>query len=257
MLYFISILSGLIAGSFSNVCIARLPEGKSLWFPRSHCPKCDKSLRVIDNIPVISFFLLHRRCFGCRQPISWRYPAVEAALAALFLFSAWWFQPQLARIVIFDLLVFFLLTISVIDFHHKIIPNELSFSLLGIGLAASFINPYLSGKPLSRLMESLLAATAGGALMMLFAWSGEKIFKKEALGGGDIKLMAGFGAFLGWSGLIGSLTLGSLVGAVFGSALLLLKRKRPGDAIPYGPFLCLGAFVSALLPGGWYSVLFP
>src|SRR5580765_770463 len=145
-------------------------------------------------------------------------------MAGLFLLSARLFQLSLYHMVVFDLFVFYLLTISIIDFHHKIIPDELSLSLILIGWVISFRNPYL-GMALPPWADSILASVAGGGLMLLLAWVGEKIFKKEALGGGDIKLMAGIGAFLGWSGLIGSLTLGSFIGALWGGALLALKRK--------------------------------
>ncbi len=178
-------------------------------------------------------------------------------MALFFLLSSWLFYGDLYQVLIFDLLSFYLLTISIIDFHHKIIPDELSLSLLVIGWMISFKNPYLQGRPFPPWLESILASISGGALMMLFAWGGEKIFKKEALGGGDVKLMAAFGSVLGWKGLLGALMLGSLVGAIWGGALLLLRHKKPGDTIPYGPFLCLGAFIYGLFPSWLTPFLSP
>jgi leader peptidase (prepilin peptidase) / N-methyltransferase len=257
MFYFISFLFGLLFGSFANVCIGRLPLEESIITPRSHCPRCGTPLRVRDNIPLLSFLLLKARCFSCGKPISWQYPLIELTMGLLFVFSAVWFHPYIDRILIFDLLAFYLLTISIIDYHHKIIPDELSLSLLVIGLLISFKNPYLGRFGLAPWLESLAAAFLGGGLMLFFAWAGEKIFKKEALGGGDIKLIAAFGALLGWNGLVGALSLGSFLGGVIGGALLLMKRKQRGDTIPYGPFLCLGAFISALYPDWWTPFLSP
>jgi leader peptidase (prepilin peptidase)/N-methyltransferase len=177
-------------------------------------------------------------------------------MALLFALSAWRFSTRPYVVLTVDLLSFYLLTISVIDYQHKIIPDELSFSLLGIGWVGSFWNPYLQGHYLPTWAESLLAALAGGVLMLCFAWGGEKIFKKEALGGGDVKLMAAFGAVFGWSGLIGSLLIGSFIGSLGGGGLLLLKRKKRGDTIPYGPFLCLGAFITSFLPPAAMQFLF-
>ncbi len=178
-------------------------------------------------------------------------------MALLFVFSAWYYAFNNLHILIFDLLIFYLLTISIIDYRHKIIPDELSLSLIAIGLLISYWNPFLSETWMPKPIEALVSGLAGGGSMLFLAWIGEKLFKKEALGGGDIKLMAGFGSLLGWQGVLGTLTLGSFLGGLVGGGLLILKRKRPGDAIPYGPFLCLGAFVSTLWPEWWHFFLFP
>jgi leader peptidase (prepilin peptidase) / N-methyltransferase len=257
MIYFLSLIVGLLLGSFANVCIARLPSDGSLIRPRSRCPKCGTPIRARDNIPILSFLIRKARCFSCGKSISWQYPCVETAMGLLFVFAAWRFPSQFDQMLVFDLLSFYLLTISIIDFHHKIIPDELSLSMLVMGLLSSFKNPYLGSYGLPPWAESFLAAFIGGGLMLLFAWVGEKVFKKEALGGGDIKLIAGLGAVLGWDGLVGSLALGSFVGGVMGGVLLLLKRKKRGDTIPYGPFLCFGAFVTALFPKWWTPFLSP
>jgi leader peptidase (prepilin peptidase)/N-methyltransferase len=248
MLFAFSILLGLCLGSFANVCIFRLPEEQSIVFPFSRCPRCLTTLGFWENIPVVSYLGLRGHCRHCHKPISPQYPLVEASLAFLFVLSAWKFRHTGSYILFFDVLIFYLLTISVIDAYHKIIPDELSLSLLGFGWLTSLWNPYLDGYPWPGWAISLIAGVTGGAVMLAFAWGGEKLFKKEALGGGDVKLMAAFGAFLGWKGLLGALTIGSFVGALWGGGLLLAKRKRPGDAIPYGPFLCLGAFVYGFFP---------
>jgi leader peptidase (prepilin peptidase)/N-methyltransferase len=257
MNYFLPVAFGLAAGSFANVCILRLPRNASIAFPASHCPRCGKTLRWYDNIPVFGFLLLRGRCRYCRKPISWQYPLVEAVMASLFAFSAYRFGAGLTRCLLFDLAAFYLLTISVIDYRHRIIPDELSLSLLAIGLLSAFWNPTLKGQTFPPIIESATAAFGGGALMLAFAWVGEKIFKKEALGGGDVKLMAAFGSLMGWTGYMESLILGSFLGALTGGVLLIIKRKKPGDPIPYGPFLCLGAFFTFLYPRWWDAFLFP
>src|SRR5690242_19807772 len=173
--YFVSLLAGLVFGSFANVCIARLPKDESIRFPRSHCPRCGHALLIRDNIPIVSYILLRGRCRTYRAPISCQYPLIEAGLAALFVAAAWRYQGGLARILIADVLAFYLLSISVIDYHHRIIPDELSLSLLGIALAASPWNPFLMGDAKHRILESILAGVLGGAGMLGLAWAGEKI----------------------------------------------------------------------------------
>lgn len=236
--------------------MSRMPRDESIAWPPSHCPHCRKAIRWRDNIPVLSYIVLRGKCHFCHKRISRQYPVVELLMAMLFLFSAWHFRGHPFQILMFDVFSFYLLTIAVIDYHHKIIPDELSLSLLMFGLLSSFWNPYL-GSILPRWAESVISALLGGGVMLFFAWFGEKIFKKEALGGGDVKLMAAFGSTLGWNGLLGSLTLGSFVGALWGGSLLLLKRKKLGESLPYGPFLCFGALISLLFPNWWTFFLSP
>lgn len=257
MIYFLSVSFGLIFGSFANVCIYRMPRGESIRFPASHCPFCSKPIRWHDNVPLLSYFKLKGRCHYCRKSISPQYPLVEFSMMLLFLAGALRFPDQVPQIFTFDILAFYLLTISVIDYHHKIIPDELSLSLLAVGLAGSYWNPYLAGHTLPAPLESFLAALVGGGMMLFLAWGGEKLFKTEALGGGDVKLVAAFGAILGWEGLMGALMVGSLLGALCGGALMLLKRKKARDTIPYGPFLCLGVLFTSFFPGWWSAFLFP
>lgn len=175
-------------------------------------------------------------------------------MAALFLFHAWRFQPSIPQMVIADILAFHLLTLSIIDFHHLIIPDELSFSLMAFGLLLSFVNPYLTGSPGVRLAHSFFAGVSGGALMLLVAWLGEKAFKKEALGGGDIKLIAGTAAMLGWKGICGPLFIGSLAGGLAALLLMIGGKKRLGETLPFGPFLSLGAYVACLSPDFWTAL---
>jgi len=257
MIPIFSFIIGLIFGSFANVCILRLPEEQSVIRPPSHCPRCDTPLRFQDNIPVVSFLLLKGRCYRCHKSIAWQYPVIELAMACLFMGSALYFRGFLLRALIADTLFFYLLTLSVIDYRHRIIPDELSLSLLAIGLAIGGINPFLRSPGLWGYIESGCAMLLGGLFMLGLAWTGEKVFKKEALGGGDIKLVAAFGALLGWRGLFGSLFLGSLFGGLSGLALLLSGKKQRGETLPFGPFLSLGAFATLFLPPQWLRLIFP
>src|SRR5262249_36460835 len=154
-----------------------------------------------------------------------------------FALNAYWFHGAVPRTVLADIMSFYVLTISVIDYRHRIIPDELSLSMLALGLAGAWANPYLSGSLSNKVCESLLAGIGGGLLMLLMAWVGEKAFKKEALGGGDVKLIAGTGAVLGWQGVLGPLLFGSMTGGLVAFLLLLSKKKKLGETLPFGPFL--------------------
>jgi leader peptidase (prepilin peptidase) / N-methyltransferase len=254
MIYWASGLFGLAAGSFANVCILRLPQDQSVRFPRSFCPHCGHQLKIVHNIPILSFIMLKGRCFYCRAPISWQYPLIESLMCVLFLFHAWVFKNSLGHLIAADILGFYSLTLSIIDYRHRIIPDELSLSLIVLGICGSFVNPYLSGPPWHKGLESAAAGAGGGLLMLGVAWVGEKIFKREALGGGDIKLIAGTASVLGWQGIVGPLLIGSFSGGVVALVLLLMKKKQLGETLPFGPFLSLGAYITCLFPRLWFHV---
>lgn len=245
---------GLILGSFANVCIHRLPLDQSLFFPASHCPHCHKPLKWWDNVPVLGFLLLRGRCRACREPIAWRYIAVEMAMGLAFMTAAWILPASLWVLhLIYFWLVFNWITTTVIDYQHRIIPDELSLSLIVFGWIVAAWNPLLGSTLKERLMQSGLAAIGAGGGMLALAWLGEKVFKKEALGGGDVKLLAGFGAVLGWSGAGASLVFGSFAGALVGIFLMAIGKKKMGQTMPFGPFLNIGAVVGFLVPGWWHT----
>jgi len=248
MRYVFSLLIGLTMGSFANVCILRLPKDESLIVPPSHCPHCGRPLKAIHNIPVFSYLALRGRCAFCRVRISLQYPLIEVLMAAVYIFHAWYF-PEMLRLALADILGFFLICISLIDYRSRIIPDELSLSLVAIGLAFSFINPFLDGTLWIKFLKSLGSGLGGGILMFLLAYSGEKAFKKEALGGGDVKLIAASGVILGWIGIVGPLFVGSLTGGLTAIILLMAKKKRMGETLPFGPFLSLGIYLTCLFPG--------
>lgn len=257
MFYWFSFILGLSLGSFANVCIVRLPEDQSIYKPRSRCPSCKQPIRAVDNIPVLSYLFLRGKCRHCQESISLQYPLIELTMGFLFLFNAWLFQADFMTLFIVELLTFYLLTLSVIDYHHRIIPDELSLSLLTAGLLLAWWNPWLQAKGIRGFIEAFAAGALGCLGMLFVAWAGEKIYKTEAMGGGDIKLVAAFGALLGWKGLLGSLLFGSLLGGVFGLYLILRGKKGRRETLPFGPFLSLGAYLACVLPSDWLMVIFP
>jgi len=178
-------------------------------------------------------------------------------MAAIFVFHAWLFKRSFTSLIIADMLGFYLICITIIDYGYRIIPDELSLSLLGAGLLFSFVNPFLPGSPSLKFLNSLASSLVGGALMLLLAYAGEKAFKKEALGGGDVKLIAATAALLGWRGIAGPLLLGSVSGGLIALILLLTKKKKLGETLPFGPFLSLGAYAACLYPDFWAALYHP
>lgn len=223
---------GLIIGSFLNVCIWRLPRGRSIFFPGSHCPKCKTAIKWYDNIPLVSYMILRGQCRKCGDPIFWRYPLVEFLTAVLFLASNL-IHPE----AYFNL--FFISSLIVAffsDLETGIIPDEIAYLGIPLGLLYAAMRGSVG--------DSALGVALGLALLLAVQKTGEFIYKKEALGGGDIKLAMLFGAFLGWQYLLLALFLGYLFGALEAVALMALKLKKTGDYIAFGPALCLGALVA-------------
>ncbi len=246
LLFFI----GLLFGSFANVCAWRLPRGESIVFPGSHCPACGAGIPWYLNVPLLSFLLLRGRCAACRARISWRYPLVELVCGILFAAQGFRFPPGVPLFL--GLAVSFaLLVLSVIDLQHQIIPDTFSLGMLAAGLLASPWNDSLGGAWGGRCLASFVGALFGFSLMFGLAWGGEKVFKKEALGGGDIKLMAAVGSLVGWRGVFVALFLGSLCGTAAVAVLMARGRLKRGDYLPFGPFLALGAWAAWM----WGNVL--
>ena len=244
------LLLGLIIGSFSNVCIYRIPRQESLIRPGSHCPKCNQPIKFYDNIPLVSFIILKGKCRYCKEKISWQYPLVEFLTAVLYLLLFLGYGLQLVTFVY----MFFcsaLIIITFIDLKENIIPDVLSLPFLLLGFLMSFFLKNLSP------INSLLSILAGGGVLLLVAILGSFLFKKEAMGGGDIKLAAMVGAFLGWQLTLLSLFLSFFTGAIIG-IVILIKNKGESDPIPFGPFIALGTII-ALFFGhsiiNWYLSL--
>lgn len=258
IVYLFVALFGLCMGSFLNVCIVRLPHDKSVVRPGSHCPTCGMAIRWFDNIPLCSFLLLRGRCRGCQTPIGWRYPLVELLTAGLSVLTWWQFPEPLPWAIWFALFIAPLLAITFIDLEHMIIPDVFSLSgiVTGLGARAVLAPPGAIG---AELLDGLIGAAVGSGFLFAVAWTYEKLRKHEGLGGGDVKLAAMLGAFLGWQGMLFVLLGSAALGSVVGVALMLILRQGGRLAIPYGPFLA-GAAVIYLFVGepilDWYLSLF-
>lgn len=233
---------GSCLGSFINVVVLRLPREQSIVSPGSRCPRCRKPIAFYDNIPILSWVLLRGRCRFCRGRISPRYPSVELAMALLsvLLWRRWHGEPAWAAAAV--LAAGALLAVALIDWDTFLIPDELSLGLLVAGLLAAPLNPFFSGdgRPWA-LLQSLQGAAIGFGLCWATAAIGERLFKKEAMGGGDIKLLAAVGAWSGGLGAFDCLMVGSLLGSVYGVGLMARRRIRRSDPIPFGPFLSAAA----------------
>jgi len=238
-------LLGASVGSFMNVCLARLPGGESIVRPRSRCPGCGGTIAWYDNVPVLSWVILRGRCRQCRGRISFQYPLVELVTAAIWVAFAVLYGPTwraLQGCILLSLLV----TISLIDARHYLIPDALSLGGLGAGLALAL----LPGPP--SILTALVGAGLGFGVLLLVGLVGEWVFKKPAMGGGDIKMMAMVGAFLGPAGAMLTIFIGALAGTIIFGPISLKTKKE----VPFGVFLSLGAaivFLFGELMVRWYS----
>ena len=230
---------GLIVGSFSNVCIYRIPRNESIIYPASHCPKCRSNISPKDNIPLLSFILLKGRCRNCKSKISIQYPIVEflTGLIYLIIYLTYGLSVQT---LIYIILSSALIIIAFIDLNEQIVPDVISLPGIVIGFIISFFVPYIS------FINSGLGVVVGGGIILIIGLAGSVIFKKEAMGGGDVKLAAMIGAFLGWRCIVISLFLGFFLGALAGIILILSKIKSREDTVPFGPFIVLGSFITLL-----------
>jgi leader peptidase (prepilin peptidase)/N-methyltransferase len=266
--YPFAVAFGAVSGSFLNVVIVRLPRGESVVFPGSHCVACDAPIRAYDNIPILSYLLLRGRCRRCGARFTGRYALIEAASAAAAAAVLAAFGPGWIALGFFAFL-WLLLGIAAIDLEHWIIPHELSWPGIAIGLVFSWVNPRAG------VRSAVLGAGVAWASFTLLAWIGKKVLRREALGLGDRWLLAMQGAFLGWGALLPIVFLSSLQGSIVGLVLIAVGRAQTGEpstrppvesasdddwvppknALPFGPFLALGA-VEWLFLGpalwGWY-----
>lgn len=238
---------GLVLGSFANVCIYRMPRDLSVVKPNSHCTNCNKFIKWYDNIPIISYIILMGKCRNCGSKISLIYPVVELICGLLFL-SMYFLFGFTYILAPFCLFVFSLLVITVIDFDFQIIPDEISFFLIILGLMVSFFNPILGDTVLHRILNSFFGFLTGGGSLLIVAIIGKWIFGKDAMGGGDIKIMAGVGAFIGWDKVLFSIFIACFLGSIVGISMMLLKKIGKRQEIPFGPYLAISSFAVLFLP---------
>ena len=231
-------VAGLL-GSFLNVCISRLPLRESIVFPGSHCPRCQAPIRYYDNVPVLSFALLGGRCRACRGPISWRYPVVEILTVAVSVLVVATLGPtwEAWRAILLGLA---LIAVTFTDFEHLLIPDRITLPGIVVGLVTQLY-------PAPRaLLGAIVGTLLAGALFY-----GIAVASQGGMGGGDVKLAAMIGAFLGWQRVLVAIFLAVVAGGIVAVGLLLARRKGRKDPLPFGPFLALGGLLSAL----WGSTL--
>jgi leader peptidase (prepilin peptidase)/N-methyltransferase len=265
----ICVALGLLIGSFLNVVIYRvpvmmdealryecaaladpdapLPPAFNLVTPRSRCPACKAPVTALQNIPVLSWLLLGRKCAGCKTPISARYPAVELATGVLSGFIAWHFGfggAALAALVFTWLLI----ALTMIDFDTQFLPDQLTYPLLWLGLLTSLSLPvWADGAAPLTPRDSIIGAAVGYLSLWSVYWCFKLLTGKEGMGYGDFKLFAALGAWLGWQMLLPIILFASGVGAVFGIAVMIRQRAGKDTPIAFGPFLAIAGWLALIV----------
>ncbi len=233
---------GAIVGSFLNVCIYRLPLGKSIAWPASACTSCGRELSWYENIPVLAYTALRGRCRTCAAPISIRYPLIEALTGVMFACAWWYYGPG---VLLLSRLVFgcALIVLFAIDLEHHLLPNSITLPGIVVGFVFSlFTAPGWTA--------SIIGILAGGGVLWGVAEAYYRIRHEDGLGMGDVKMLAMIGAFLGWKLMLVTLMMASLSGTAIGVALIVTKRGGMKYALPFGTFLALGAAAAATV-GDW------
>ena len=271
---FLGIL-GAIIGSFLNVVIHRLPAEESIVFPNSRCPNCSAVIAFYDNVPVLSYLMLGGRCRGCKQRISFRYPAVELMTGLLFVAVTW--RDGITLALPFDLMfVGALVALVFIDAEHMILPNAITYPGIAFAVVARLVLPYLMGRPYfddlpgltagllsgmplwaASLIGAFMGALIGGGSLWLMGWTWEKLRGIEAMGLGDVKMMFMVGAYLGWRLTILTIFLGVLSGSVIGIVLMMRQQQKNMQMLlPFGVFLGIGSVIALLIGPqivAWYA----
>lgn len=244
--YLVALVLGLAIGSFLNVAVHRIPAGMSLSVPPSRCPSCGTPIRPVDNIPVVSFLLLGGKCRACALPISWRYPAVEALTGLVFVsvYAKFGLTPKAGAAALFATV---LIVVALIDLDTMLIPNRIILPAMVAG--AMLVLPGFFGLELlpvtgSGRYQPLIGFLAGGGSLFVIALIAPLFFKKDAMGGGDIKFASFMGLFLGGYVLI-ALFFGFLIGGIAGLVMVARGLKEKSESIPFGPYLALGGAAAA------------
>lgn len=241
-------LFGLMVGSFLNVCIARLPKGESIVSPPSACPKCGRLINWRDNVPVISYLVLGGKCRACGLPISIRYPLVEIATAVLFALQA--LIDPVPGVALASRLVFtaLMVALAVTDFETFRLPNPLTLGGLAIGLGFAIVTA-------PGVQDAVIGAVLGAGILLVIRWVWLRATGKDAMGLGDVKMLAMIGVFLGWQQVFVVLLLSTLAGALVGVGLTVAGKGTMGSKLPFGVFLAMAAVVASLVGDAllnWY-----
>lgn len=242
--YIISSIFGLIVGSFLNVCIYRIPRKLSLAYPPSHCPKCQNRLKGIDLIPVLSYVIFKGRCRQCKASIPWRYLVVELICGLSFLILAYKYSFTL-EFFLYSILACGLIVCSFVDIDLKIIPDEVLLFTAVAGIFLTIINTRAS------FLQGLIGALVGGSIFLTLAFT-----FKEGMGGGDIKLIAVIGFYLGWENVLLTIWAASLLVLVISPVLFIPAKRLKKAMIPFGPFLSLGAVITILWGENLLKILY-
>ena len=276
--YFFVFILGAAIGSFLNVVIHRVPNEQSIVFPNSACPKCGAKIKPYDNVPILSWLLLQGKCRDCREPISPRYPAVELLTALIFILVYWQIGPD-ALLPVLLIFVSAIIALIFIDAEHMILPNVITFPLFIFAVLVRAIYPLVFGGayfsdigqwPLTRFLDwttwalslagALLGAVVGGGSLWLVGEAWKRLRGVDAMGLGDVKMMAAIGALLGWRLTLLSIFLGAFSGALIGGVLVMRQKDKDLQMqIPFGIFLGIGTIVSMLFGErliGWYIATF-
>ena len=243
----LSAVVGAVIGSFLNVCIYRLPLGRSIVWPASACESCARELAWFENLPIISYLALGARCRTCKAPLSARHPTIEALTALMFGVAAWYYGPT---VLLASRLVFgcALIVLFAIDLEHHLLPNVITLPGIVVGLAFSFVTA-------PGWLSSVLGAAVGGGSLWLIAEVYYRLRHEEGLGMGDVKMLAMIGAFIGWQLTIVTLMMASVAGSIVGVIVIVSRKGDMKYALPFGTFLAMGAALAATVgPGllGWY-----
>lgn len=248
------LLVGLTVGSFLNVCIYRLPVGESVVRPASRCPSCRTRIRWYQNVPVLSWLALRGRCASCKARVSFRYPLVEAmtGVLALALFRVYGPTPAFGIATAFGMA---LLVLFFTDLDHQLLPDLVTLPGFALGVAVAWFNPFLAGEGWARIWSSLAGAAIGSGVLWGIGAIYTKLRGVEAMGLGDVKMMAMIGAYTGPKGVLFTIFFASLLGAAVGLSMIPLRGKTLRDTLPFGCFLAPAAF-AALVVGrraiDWY-----
>ena len=245
MSYIIVFILGSIWGSFSNVCIHRIPSNKSVVRGRSYCPACNKQIRWYDNIPLLSYIFLKAECRDCSIRIGIKYFIVELICALSFVLVFYLFGFSLTALLFFILSIFFVI-IFFIDLKHFIIPNQLTFPLMAIGFFKTF-NPNLNQYFFPNLIDSMIGGVVGYLIIWIIIFAYKKLRKKEGMGLGDAKLLSAIGFWFGWMSIPFILFFSSFIALAYALPSLLNKSKNMSSSIPYGPYLVLGCVLYLFL----------